>query len=179
MVESADLALLAQWRNRNLDSFFGAWPLAVSEQQNWYQRYLGSGRERLFIIEVMKPMDVKEKKSEGWFPVGTIGLCSVSAHNQSAEIARVLIADKDDRKKGYMGEALDVLTCFAFEELNLNRLWLETFLADKELIKFYQDAGFQVDGVKRQAVWKSGKFRDVAIMSLLKGEWNDEPIAKD
>jgi len=173
-LEQNDLAVIAMWRNNALDDFFSPWPIAVSEQARWYERYVNSGRDRLFIIETQEQPLItpgKDTPKIQWRPVGTIGLNDVNLHHQVGEIGQVLIGDKDDRKKGYMNDALKVMVEFAFKEANINRLYVEVFADNQEAVTFYLAARFQEDGTHRQAIWKGGRFRDIKIFSMLRQEY--------
>jgi len=168
-LEQNDIGIIAVWRNNALDDFFSPWPIAISEQARWYERYVNSGRDRLFIIETQEK--VADSPNMQWRPVGMIGLNDVNLHHQTGEIGQVLIGDKKDRKKGFMQDALNVMVAFAFREANINRLYVEVFADNQEAVTFYLAARFQEDGTHRQAIWKGGRFRDIKVLSLLREEY--------
>lgn len=168
-LESADLQLLALWRNENSEHFFSTWPIAQSEQSGWYQKYLASGRERQFMVEVQGAISTKNEASKlAWLTVGTLALVNINHHNQSAELGRVLLGDKRYEKNGYMADAIRALVKFAFEEANLNRIYCEFFSENKEARQLYKTCGFWREGTLWQSVWKGGKFQNTQLWAILR-----------
>jgi len=58
-----------------------------------------------------------------------------------------------------------------FEDLNLNRIYLQVYQTNPRAIKAYNAAGFVHEGVMRQAVFKNGRYIDVLLMSVLHEDW--------
>lgn len=165
LLERDDLALVAKWRNeeRVARQFFGCWPFAVSEQDGWYQAYVKDGSQRMWIVETR----------EGT-AIGTLALTSIDQHNQSAELGRVLIGDQNHLAADCAAEAVRMLVRFAFEEANLHRLEVRVLRSNAAALALYKCCGFQQEGVLRAAIWKRGGFEDVVVMSVIRGEGEDE-----
>ena len=64
---------------------------------------------------------------------------------------------------------------FVFERLGLNRLWCEVFLDNEAVWKTHEGFGFRREALLRDHVRKSGVFRDVVGLGMLKADW---PAAK-
>lgn len=168
-MESGDLQVLAQWRNDNADNFFSVWPIAQSEQAGWYQKYLGSGRERQFMVEIEQAGSTKQEASAlRWITIGTLSLLNINHHNQTAELGRVMLGDKRFEKNGYMSGAIKALLKFAFEEANLNRVYCEFFADNKEAKNLYKSCGFQREGTFWQSVYKNGQFKNTEMWAILR-----------
>jgi len=60
---------------------------------------------------------------------------------------------------------------FLFNEYNLNKISLEVLSTNHVAISLYEKIGFKTDGVKREEVYKKGKWIDSIIMSILKKEY--------
>jgi RimJ/RimL family protein N-acetyltransferase len=58
-----------------------------------------------------------------------------------------------------------------FEDLNLNRIYLQVFAENLRGIKAYLAAGFVKEGILRQAMYKNGKYNDIVLMSVLHIDW--------
>lgn len=161
-LEVSDLSALARWRNApDIFRWFSSpHMIAVSEQAAWYERYCADKTQRQWMIEELKDYEA----------IGTLALMHIDHHHQSAELGRVLIGDEARRSHGYAGEAVELLIRYAFEELNLQRLWL-VVMADNTLGRqLYERCGFRHEGIARRAVWKTGAFRDLVMMARLRGE---------
>lgn len=169
LLESGDLRAIAEWRNKPeiADNFFSSWPIALSEQQYWHQKYLQTANDRMFIIEIT----IQVKDAKMWQPIGTLSLCNINYRNQVAELGRVMLGDKKHEKQGYMSEAIKLLLDFAFDAININRVYVETFEENRKAIALYEGCGFKKEGLMRQAVWKAGNHRNLYLMSILRKEY--------
>jgi len=168
-MEAADLKLMVAWRNQPdiARNFFNCWPIAYSEQPRWYERYLTSPAERQFMIDLK--LTIKDKKpEEPNRTIGTLALVDISHQHQSAELGRVLLADSQYRGKRYMEEAIGLIKGFAFDDVNLHRLFVSVFADNDKAVNLYKRCGFIGEGILRDHVWKGGRFRDVAILSVLR-----------
>ena len=69
---------------------------------------------------------------------------------------------------------------FAFEMLNLNRLNAEVLAYNAGAFNIdVEYLGFKVEGLKRQAIYKCGKYYDSIVLGLLREEWQEQPRVKD
>jgi RimJ/RimL family protein N-acetyltransferase len=60
---------------------------------------------------------------------------------------------------------------FIFDLYNLHKISLEVLSTNTRAISLYENLGFIKDGVKREEVYKNGKWIDSIIMSILKSEY--------
>lgn len=84
---------------------------------------------------------------------------------------KLAIGDPQDRRQGYGSEVMQLMLCFAFDELNLYRLGAtvgEDNLAGLALLKKY---GFIEEVRRRKALMRDGKVFDLLHMGLLRSEW--------
>lgn len=83
----------------------------------------------------------------------------------------MVIGEKESRGQGIGREALQLMQAFAFDTLGLERLELEVHMENAMALACYRSAGFTLEGVKRHAFFSRGEFRDVGVMSVLRGEF--------
>lgn len=161
-VEQHDLELLVGWRNtpENWVHFFNKFPLSVAGQQGWFSRLVASETKKLFIICTLDDDQ----------PIGTIGLDNIDFPNQSSEYGNILVGDKQFAGKGLAREATQLLLSFAFQHLNMNRVYLRVLQENTSAIRLYERTGFRHEGVQRQAYFSNGCFRNVVLMALLRHE---------
>lgn len=93
-----------------------------------------------------------------------------------AEIWRIYIADKSLRGKGLGKQAMEAVMKFSFDELKLQRLYLD-FYTGNPAEYLYKSLGFIEEGVLRDNCRKDGKFYDVHIMSMLKSEYEKKYLS--
>ena len=83
----------------------------------------------------------------------------------------MVVADPALRGQGIGLEALQLMQGFAFRTLGLERLELEVHMLNTPALRCYEKAGFTLEGVKRHAFFTDGRFCDVGMMSVLRGEY--------
>lgn len=103
-------------------------------------------------------------------PIGVCGLHAIHAIARHAEF-RVLIGARDAWNKGHGTTVCELLCGYAFELLNLNKVWLGVNADNRGALRSYTKAGFAQEGVLRQEVYRNGGFHDVVRMSLLRSEY--------
>lgn len=103
-----------------------------------------------------------------------IGYCSlVNIHyiNSSAETGAVMIADPNYNDGTAWIESILFLFEYAFERLNLNRVYGHSIVGHK-ISNFIEPLMFmQQEGVLRQAVFKNGRYYDISAAAILKDEY--------
>ena len=102
--------------------------------------------------------------------VGTCQLHSISAIHRSAEL-QIRIGRKDVQGRGFGTEACALLLRYAFQDLNLNRVFLHIFATNERAIRLYTRNGFKVEGALRNSVFVDGRWLDVVIMAILRSEY--------
>jgi len=68
-------------------------------------------------------------------------------------------------------EALYLSIKYAFEDLNLQRLYLEVYSWNKQARSLYEQFGFKLEGTYRAHVYSDARFHDVALYGLLRSEF--------
>ncbi|QSQ10397.1 Spermidine N(1)-acetyltransferase [Koleobacter methoxysyntrophicus] len=162
VLEEQDGSMIVVWRNQKevIDQLFSYVGITAKQHFNWYEKYINDDTRLEFIIEI------KDKKK----PIGTIGLNNIDFKNQKAELG-IMIGELTEQGKGYGEEAVRSLLQYAFDELNLQKIYLKTFCDNEPAVRLYKKVGFHQEGILRKEIFKNGKFKDVIIMSILKDEW--------
>jgi RimJ/RimL family protein N-acetyltransferase len=105
--------------------------------------------------------------------IGGIDLNDISYTNGDAWVG-IFIGEPGDWGKGYGTDAMKILLRYAFCELNLHRLTLSVFEYNPRAIRSYEKAGFKLEGWERQFLHREGRRWDIAIMGILRSEWQDQ-----
>lgn len=136
-------------------------PMSMADEENWYNAQRDPKE---------KPLAIEVRKGKGWKFIGNCGVFGIENVNRSAELG-IMIGDKTEWDKGYGAEAMTLLLRFGFETLNMHRLFLRVYADNVRAVRSYEKTGFVLEGRLREAVYKSGKYDDVLIMSVLRSEW--------
>jgi [ribosomal protein S5]-alanine N-acetyltransferase len=104
----------------------------------------------------------------------TIGRCGF--HNwysihRKAEIGYV-IYDEENRRKGYMNEAIKCILDYGFNIMNLNRIEAYTSPENKASLHIIEKYGFTREGYLRQHFFWEGEVLDTLLFALLKEEYD-------
>jgi RimJ/RimL family protein N-acetyltransferase len=101
--------------------------------------------------------------------IGTVGLHEVSAENRTA-ILGIAIGDKTRWDGGYGTDTMRTICRFGFQMMNLHRIELDVYAENLRARRVYEKVGFKLEGCRRQAIYKFGRYFDVMVMGLLEGE---------
>lgn len=108
-------------------------------------------------------------ESNSGLHIGNIALQNIDSVNRSAEIA-ILIGHKASWGKGYGTVACRLLIGHAFDTLNLRRIYCGTFRTNHGMQKVALSVGMQLEGTRREAVYKDGQYIDVLEYGILRHE---------
>jgi len=145
-------------------------PMSRAKEERWFEEQLSRQNEILLGIEV--------KDGDRWVHIGNIGLHRIDWKNRFAVLG-VVIGEKAYWGRGYGTEAVRTLLRFAFLELGLHRVELETYSFNPRAIRCYEKAGFRHEGTRRQALYRDGVFHDVFIMGILRDEFLEQESSTD
>ncbi len=102
--------------------------------------------------------------------VGNISLNSIDHLNSSAELS-IMIGDRSVWGKGVAQEAIRLATQFAFDTLELIRLWAES--PNPAFNAIMKKLGWRKEGERRSAFLVDAAYLDLECWSLLKNEWSN------
>ncbi|HAF62558.1 MAG TPA: N-acetyltransferase [Anaerolineaceae bacterium] len=164
-IEREDLPLFALWLNdpevrRYLNHYA---PISNAQEERWFEQTLQSPQaEQPLVIEV--------KQERDWIPVGNISFMALDQQSHHAELG-LFIGDKNFWDKGIGTKAISLMLDYGFFTLNLHRIYLRVFEANKRGIRCYEKVGFQHEGRLREASFLDGKYYDMLWMGILRDEW--------
>jgi RimJ/RimL family protein N-acetyltransferase len=101
--------------------------------------------------------------------IGGTGLHRIDFKDRHASFG-ITIGEKEEWGKGYGTEATRLMVQYAFETLNLNRVWLHVYEYNQRGMRVYEKIGFQKEGVLRQDTYREGRYWDTIVMAILREE---------
>jgi len=166
-MEKGDLPAFVRWFNDpevrcNLNI---VQPLSMGQEEKWYTDMLNRPVDE-------QPLCIEVKQGKDWILVGNLGFMCINQHDRSAEIG-ISIGEKQFWSQGFGTEAMGLMVMHGFENLNFNRIYLHVFQTNPRGKRCYEKVGFSVDGCLREARFLEGRYVNVYIMSILKGEWKN------
>ena len=111
-------------------------------------------------------------------PIGRVILTNINKANDSLDLTKIYIADKENRNKGYGEESIRLILENAFINMHMERVTIDHFVSNEVAHHLYRKIGFRDEGIMRHAGKKNGKYYDLALMSMLRAEYYDKLHAK-
>ncbi|MGE5589906.1 MAG: GNAT family N-acetyltransferase [Bacillota bacterium] len=109
-------------------------------------------------------------------PVGFVALGGLDRHNGKGELT-IVLGERDAWGQGLGSEAVRQVLDLAFDNLRLNKVWLQVDAEHVKAIASYQRLGFKVEGRLREDWYRRGQFADTVVMGLLAREWKQRTVA--
>lgn len=101
--------------------------------------------------------------------VGVVGLHRFDHKNRHAMFG-IFIGSRASRGKGLGTEATAMVVRYAFDTLNLNRVWLHVYEDNKAGIRAYEKVGFRKEGVLRQDSFRRGRYWNTIVMGIVRAD---------
>jgi ribosomal-protein-alanine N-acetyltransferase len=134
----------------------GRFPMTVDKLLNYVTVSKSSDRD-LVLAVVDKSNSVH---------IGNISLQNINWIDRNAEIA-FLLGDKSYWGKGVMLDAGILLISHGFKLLNLHRIYCGTSAENLGMQKLAVKLGMEKEGLRKQAIFKNGKYIDIIEYGLL------------
>ena len=161
-IEMEDSELIYEMFNDpEIENLVGGWafPLSLFSQKKWLELHYNDQTALRFVI------DTKEDGA-----VGIIALTDIDWKNRRADIG-IKLATEENRSKGYGTDAMMAMLRYAFDELGFHRMEATRLAMNQASARILEKCGFTNEGVKREYIYKGGKYRDLVEASILASEY--------
>ena len=101
--------------------------------------------------------------------IGNIGLTDFDNEVKSCSLG--IMMHSNYKGQGYGFEGMKLVLNFAFNNLSLNRIYLEVVVWNKPAIGLYSKLGFKMEGKHRKAFFSKNKIFDKLSFGLLKDDF--------
>jgi RimJ/RimL family protein N-acetyltransferase len=169
-LEKKFLPKLKEWRNAQARVLRQFKPLTDFHQKRWYSHLKEDKNQVLFAIMAgnsLKKLDF----------IGYSGIVNIDYKNRRGELSFLVnparVKKREVYKKDFFAN-LNMLCRYGFDEINLNKLYSETFEFRKDHIKMLKEFGFHTDGILRHHHFTGGKYYNSFIQSILFSEWKQK-----
>ena len=160
-IEPEDLELLYNWENNN--SWWIISNTVAPFSKYTLKRYIRNSHKSIYETGQLRLMiDL----ISGNQTIGTIDIFDFDPFHNRAGIG-ILIAEEEQRRKGYASMALKCLTDYCFGTLQLHQLWCNILANNSESIELFQKLGFMQIGIKKDWVKTSDGYLDEYMFQLV------------
>ena len=170
-LELKDMPFLLEMINDpEMEKMVIGWSFPTSEKQqlDWYNRIIGDQKNFRFAIDY-----------NGDF-VGVSTLVKIDWKNRSADHG-IKLCSNAPKGAGIGTDAVFATMKYAFEELQLNRLYGSILDYNIASQKLYSKCGWKIEGCYRQSVFKNNAYHDEWPTAILREdyfEWKKEFFGK-
>jgi len=162
-LEKEDLPRARVWVNDTflLSRILRVLPVTEADQEKWYEDIIQNPSKIVFAV----------KTSKDGQHIGNTGLYHIDWLHRRAEFW-ILIGEQNFWGKGIGTEVVSMMQRYAFESLNLNRLYLHVGLDNQGAITLYKKLNFVQEGLLKEHYCIQGKYLDVMIMAILRNDFD-------
>ncbi len=158
-VEPDDLDLLFEWENS--EEIWSVSHTLVPFSRHTLTLYIQNSYQDIYESRQLRLMiDNPTGKT-----VGAIDLFDFDPYHSRSGLG-ILIHSDEDRAKGYATAALDLMTRYCFEKLNLNQIYANILTDNDVSMKLFRRAGFEVTGTKKEWIRVDGIWKDEYLLQL-------------
>lgn len=129
-------------------------PLNVEKTKRWFLQKNNDGR-----LDCVIEFDS--------VPVGLIGLLAIDKQNSKAEFY-ISMGEASYKRKGIAYRATKMIIEYAFEDLGLNKIYLNVDAENIPACKLYEKSGFICEGVFKKDLFHRGKLIDRKRYAILR-----------
>jgi RimJ/RimL family protein N-acetyltransferase len=149
-------------------------PIGQAQEEKWFEQSLANKdrNTQSWAIDA-QPADMAVGP---WVHIGGCGLHEIEWRHRWGELG-IVIGARDYWGRGYGTDTVQTLSTWAFDSLNLNRVFLRVFADNARAIRCYEKVGYQHEGRLRQHDFSNGAYRDVLLMGLLRSDWSRPAVA--
>ncbi|MSU55562.1 MAG: N-acetyltransferase [Candidatus Taylorbacteria bacterium] len=159
-VMQSDIPLAMKWMNDpEVSEFLNSHlPLTLKNEEEWYNGVSSDKNQAVFIIVVKD------------CPIGIMGIHRINWFDRTATTGAV-IGEKEYWGKGYGTDAKMILLDYAFNTLNLRKIFSSVIAFNKRSLQYSLHCGYVLEGRGRQEIFRKGRYWDRIILGLFKREW--------
>ncbi|HXG87685.1 MAG TPA: GNAT family protein [Vicinamibacterales bacterium] len=132
-----------------------AQPVTAEEHAAWFARVTVNNQCAYFAIETIDDRHI-----------GNVWLWNIDARHRRAEV-RIVIGDAVATDRGYGSAALDSIARFAFDSLELHKVYAYVLAINPRARRAFEKAGFTTEGLLRADRWSGDRWVDVHLLGRL------------
>lgn len=144
-------SIMRYWFEEPYESFL--------ELSDLYDKHIHDKNERRFILQ----------NTADETPIGLVELVEIDYIHRRAEF-QIIIAPAH-QGKGYARPATKLAMDYAFQTLNLYKLYLIVDEANEKAIHIYSKLGFTIEGTLRHEFFSAGEYRNAIRMYIFQNEY--------
>ncbi len=164
-IEESDIPHFQKWMNDpEVTQYLRTiMPVTLADERAWFERVSKSTSDKLTLALV----DIATEQL-----IGTMGLHNIDYISGTATTGSA-IGDKKFWGKGYGTEAKMLLLEFAFNELNLRKVYSDVVAYNKRSLAYANKCGYVEEARLPKHYYRKGKYWDKVILAVYRTAWEE------
>ena len=159
-MQASDADLLFEWENDR--SFWHLSNTTRSFSMEDIVSFIESTKD-IYLDEQLRLMIVLNAEERA---IGTLDLFDCDFHNKRGGIG-ILIADAEDRRRGFGFESLEMIKLYAKDVLHFKQLYANILKSNTESIALFEKVGFVKCGEKKEWINREDRFEDEWMFQVM------------
>ena len=165
-IEPVDLDLIFEWENDPANWLISNTITPFS--RHVLTRYIEHAHKDIHEARQLRLMiDLIDDSGLAKETIGTVDLFDFDPVHERAGLG-ILIANQENRMKGFAYESLSIITQYAFNTLHLHQLYCNISKNNQASLNLFKKLGFAEIGIKRDWLRDSHGWLDVHLLQLLR-----------
>lgn len=140
------------------------YPMTEMAEEKWLERLAERTNDIVLVIVLKGRTPVQDR------PIGTIGIHGIERENGVATTGAV-IGEKDCWNKGYGTEAKMILLEYAFNTLNLRKIYSRVLAINPRSRAYSEKCGYVIEATLPKAHFRNGCYIDGYILAVYADTW--------
>jgi RimJ/RimL family protein N-acetyltransferase len=153
-LQRGDLPFLLEVRNQSRDMLHDNSAFTLEQAQSWFDT-----QQPRFYLATHDDVPVGYFRTSNWDEANNHVYVGFDLH-------------PDYRGKGLAQSAYRVFLAYLFTQCGLNKVSMEVLEHNHRARRLYERVGFEQEGVKRQEIYRDGRYIDSIVLSMLKSEFH-------
>ena len=161
-----DLEAMHSWVNDEEVTRYlsmSVFPRTFEDSRKFLENQL-SRRSEEYVNFVIALKDDENKKY-----IGTVGLRNIDYINRNCELA-ITIGVRDKQNSGCGTEAVKLIVQYAFNSLNMHKVYLSVLNVNDKAKRVYEKCGFVKSAEFKDHIFKNGNYYDLLYMEKLNNQ---------
>ena len=159
-LEPEDLQFLFDTENN--ESFWEVSHTQTPFSKYLLKQYLENAHVDIFEAKQLR-LIIEENSTQK--PIGMIDVFDFNPQHKRAGIG--ILIQKENQKKGFASEALELLINYSFRHLNLHQMYANITSDNQESISLFTKHQFKKVGIKKDWIHFNNRFKDEILFQLI------------
>ena len=165
-LEPKDADLLFKWENNP-----EVWPVSgtlAPFSRFVIEQYLTISHQDIYTSKELRLMiDLGNSDESKIKTIGCIDLFDFDPKNKRVGIG-ILIGDESERRKGFAGEAIEIVVDYCFTTLDMHQVFCSVTADNQDSLALFRKLNFETTGTRKDWIYNKGQFVDEYLLQFIR-----------